>query len=651
MIIESVHIKNFRSVLDETLHCANLTALVGPNGAGKSTFLRGLSMFYNPPSKLDDEDFYNRDTTVEIAIVVTFTDLSEEAKELFAAYLQNEKLTVECVLALTDGKVRSKYHGALLQHPEFQHVKDAFEIKDRGKTARGCYDTLRARPEFKDLPEWANIETVRENLKQWEESHPDQCVRNRDDGQFFGFKGVAQGYLGKFTRFLFVPAVRDAGDDTAEGRGTVFSELMDLVVRSSLATNQELQKLRQETQDKYNAIVDPAKLKELSNLAANMTGTLKSFAPDASVDLLWLPLSDVSIPLPQAEVKLVEDDYASAVIRVGHGLQRAFILTMLQHLSVAQTLGASEAEENKEVKPILPDLILAIEEPELYQHPSRQRHMARILLQLATGQIPGVAKRTQVFYATHSPLFVCLDRVENLRLFRKCANEKGKPKITKIIHMNLDKVADEVWRADGEPGQKYTGKTLLPRLQTIMTPWMSEGFFADVAVLVEGEDDRAAILGVARTMGHELESMGCAVIPCGGKTSLDRPTVIFRQLSIPVYVLWDGDKGDNEANPHDNHRLLRLFGQDIADHPSLLEDEFACFEIDMETTLQQEIGTEEFDKLLAECQREFSIPKKKHAKKNPAVIAALINKAKENGHNSPTLEAIVTRILALKTSK
>ena len=327
-------------------------------------------------------------------------------------------------------RFRWKYHGASLQHPEFQSVREAFEVKDRGKTARGYYDALRAKPEFKDLPDWSSIDTVRENLKQWEALHPDQCVRSRDEGQFFGFKGVAQGYLGKFTRFLFVSAVRDAGDDTLEGRGTVFSELMDLVVRSSLATNQALQKLRQETQEKYNEIVDPAKLKELTDLAANMTKTLKSFAPDAGVDLRWLPFSDVSIPLPQAEVKLIEDGYATAVFRVGHGLQRAFILTMLQHLSVAQTVSTSEDEGTKKPETILPDLILAIEEPELYQHPNRQRHLAKILFQLANGQIPGVAKRTQVIYATHSPLFVCLDRVDNIKLFKKCVHENGKPKVT-----------------------------------------------------------------------------------------------------------------------------------------------------------------------------------------------------------------------------
>jgi len=652
MIIESVHIKNFRSVLDETLQCSNLTALVGPNGSGKSTFLQGLDLFYHPPSRLDEEDFYNCDITTEITIAVTFTDLSEEAKKRFASYLQNEKLTVECVLALVEGKVRWKYHGASLQHPEFQAVREALDIKDRGKTARGHYDTLRAKTEFKDLPEWSNIETVRENLKQWEASHPERCVRKRDEGAFFGFKGVAQGYLGDFTHFPLVPAVRDAGDDTQEGKGTIFSELMNLVVRSSLATNQELQKLMQETQERYNAIVDPAKLKELTDLAANMTKTLKSFAPDAGVDLRWLPLSDVSIPLPQAEVKLIEDGYAAAVFRVGHGLQRAFILTMLQHLSVAQTMSTSEDEASKKSETILPDLILAaIEEPELYQHPNRQRHLAKILFQLANGQIPGVAKRTQIVYATHSPLFVCLDRVDNLRLFKKCTHENGKPKITKIVCTTLDKVAETIWKADGETGDKYTGKTLFPRLHAIMTPWISEGFFADVAVLVEGEDDRAAILGIAQTMGFELESMGCSVIPCGGKTSLDRPTAIFHHLGIPVYVVWDSDKNEEKPEPQHNHRLLRLLGQKIVDWPSDVGDTFACFESNMETTLQQELGGDEFDKRLEECQQDYCIPKKKDAAKNPSVIAAVIGKAKEHGKNSPTLEAIVNKIIALRNSR
>ena len=47
------------------------------------------------------------------------------------------------------------------------------------------------------------------------------------------------------------------------------------------------------------------------------------------------------------------------------------------------------AEGQAAVVPVhsFPDLVLAIEEPELYQHPSRQRHIAKILLQLQ-GKIP-----------------------------------------------------------------------------------------------------------------------------------------------------------------------------------------------------------------------------------------------------------------------
>lgn len=183
-----------------------------------------------------------------------------------------------------------------------------------------------------------------------------------------------------------------------------------------------------------------------------------------------------------------------------------------------------------------------------------------------------------------------------------------------------------------------------------MTPWMSEGFFADVAVLVEGEDDRAAILGIAKSKDIELESSGFAVIPCGGKTCLDRPAAIFRQLGIPVYLLWDGDKGEKDTNPKDNHRLLRLMGQEVEDWPSKICDDFFCFEVKLEDTLCAEIGVDNFKGYLAECQNCYCITKKKYALKNPMVISDIIQKAKAEGKKSPTLEAIIEKILKKKQS-
>ena len=653
MVIESFQVKNFRSVLDETLQCASLTALVGANGAGKSTFLRALEVFYTTAPRIDLEDFYNRETPNEIVIGITFKDLSSEAKELFSSYLQGEKLTVERVFSWQEGKVTGKYHGSSLQNPEFQSTRDGLAIKDRGATAKQAYTSLRAKPGYAELPAWSNIPAVEPSLRQWEAANPMKCARRRDDGQFFGFGEVGQGYLGKFTRFLFIPAVRDAANDSAEGRGSVLSDLMDLVVRSVLANKDAVKNLKENTQRQYKEILDPSKLTELTDLSAQMTTTLKLFVPDAAVELLWLPLGQIEIPMPKADVKLVEDGFKSAVMRTGHGLQRAFILTLLQHLAFAQTQSTAEVIETKEGESKvavrkLPNLVLAIEEPELYQHPNRQRHLAKILMQLSSGKTPGVADKTQIIYGTHSPLFVGIDRIEQIRLFRKVNGEATKPKISKIVRTSLDRIAEIIWTADGASGSKYTGETLLPRLQAIMTPWMSEGFFADAAVLVDGEDDRAAIRGMASLMKVDLESAGFSIIPCGGKASLDRPCAIFRELGIPVYVIWDGDKGERDANQEDNHRLLRLMGEREEDWPNFVKDKCACFSVDLETTLRHELEPENFDKWLAECQTAFAILKRKHAMKNPFVITSVLQKARDAKLESATLKSIVERIIALK---
>jgi putative ATP-dependent endonuclease of OLD family len=656
MIIESVRVTNFRSILDETMVCDTLTALVGVNGAGKSAFLRALELFYNSTPRIELDDYYEKNVLKDITVAVTFINLNDEAKEKFSKYMQGETLTVERVFSWEGGKANPKYHGAVLLNPDFREIREGLLIKDRGKTAKAAYDAVRSKTEYDTLPAWSNQSVVETTLRTWEGFNLEKCVRQRDDGQFFGFKGVGQGYLGKYTKFLFIPAVRNASDDASEGRGSVLTDLMDLVVRSIVANKNTVKSLKEETQKKYEELMDPTKLTELSTLSDKMTETLQTFVPDAEVDLKWLPLPQINIPMPQADVRLVEDGYSSAVARTGHGLQRAYILIMLQLLVLAQTtaermvkLADNEGEEEEEkVSPehSLPSLVLGIEEPELYQHPSRQRYFADILLKIASGKTPGVAEKTQVIYGTHSPLFVGIDRIDQIRMLRKVNNE-DKPKITKIICTSLDIVAKKLWEANGSVGPIYTGKTLQPRLQAIMTPWMNEGFFANVVVLVEGEDDRAAVLGIAKSMGYDLECMGVAVIPCGGKTNIDRPATIFAELGIPVYVIWDGDKGGKDAKPEDNKRLLRLMNARVEEWPAtIVGGHYTCFEIDLEALLKEEIGSPLYDELLKKCQAELCIPKPKHALKNPYVVATIIKLAREKRRTSNTLEKAIEKIVA-----
>jgi putative ATP-dependent endonuclease of OLD family len=654
MLVKTVTVKNFRCAKDGVLNCEKLTALVGANGSGKSTFLRALQLFYDTNPRIDQRDWYNEDQSEPLEISITFSDLGSAEKQKFASYLTGNELTVERVFSGLENKVQNKYYGARLGIPEFKSVR----AESAAAAVKKAYQALISGGNCPGLPEYASKDQALEALKKWEQEHIDQCSPSRDEGQFFGFTGVAQGYLGTFTRLIYVPAVRDAGSDADEGKDSPVKEIIDLVVRNSLAAHKKILELKEETKRRYEEIVDPKNLVGLQTLQEQLNETLGTYVLDARVELNWLPSGDVQLALPKTDVTLSEDGYPCTVSRSGHGLQRAFILTMLQHLAITNPIAEENqkgpSDESTHEKSTTTgeereqcDLILCIEEPEVYQHPNRQRHFSSLLLNLASGTIAGVARKTQVIYSTHSPMFVGLDRFDQVRVFRKVVEEQEKPKCTQLAEATMEQVAEQLWNISGKRGPKFTSATLFPRLQPIMTPWVNEGFFADVVVLVEGEDDLAAIQGTARSRDISLDALGISVIPCGGKNNLDRPALIFKTLGIPTYVVWDSDKGDQQCI-ETNRRLLRLVGETEEDFPSAIKDSFACFENRLEATLRQELGEDVFDKTTRELQREFEAANPSDCLKRPLLFSELVKRAAAAQARSKSLTAILDKILALQ---
>jgi AAA15 family ATPase/GTPase len=222
VIIESVHVKNFRSILDEILGCEQLTALVGANGSGKSSFLYAIGLFYSTSPKLEKEDYYGEDTSKEIIIAVTYKDLDKE-KETFRSYIQGEKLKVEKVFTYNNGKINAKYYGFGLRNPEFKEIRSSLAEKGQSKIAKEAYELLRIKSEYISLHSWTTIKNAQIELNRWEEENSANCTRERDDGQFFGFNEVAEGYLGRHTKFLFIPAVKDASEEAVENRSSIIT--------------------------------------------------------------------------------------------------------------------------------------------------------------------------------------------------------------------------------------------------------------------------------------------------------------------------------------------------------------------------------------------------------------------------------------------
>ncbi len=626
--------KNFRSILDETLSFDNLTALVGANGSGKSSFLHALELFQAKQPKIIQDDFYNKNIEKEIIFAITFTNLSENAKEQFSKYFQNDELTVERVFKFVDDKISSTYHGSTLQNPDFRKFR-SYPI---ATTAKPEYVTLTRNDKYDSLSNWESFEKSKNELIKWEDAHIDECKRYRDDGQFFGFKEVGSANLEKYIQFLYIPAVRDASSDAVEGKNSVLTTLLDLVIRNELMQKDDVQKFQKDFKKRYDEILNTKNLKEISKLSKDLTKTLNSYVPDAKIDLSWLTPKDFQITLPSAIANLIEDGYSSTVERTGHGLQRVFIITLLQYLSTFNEIHAGSTGGSD-----FPTLVLIIEEPELYQHPNRQRHLSEICIALSKCDVEGVSSKIQVVYSTHSPHFVGLDRINQIRLLRKQDNIGVLPKITKISSTDIQKLTAELSKYHGD---KYTEFNIIPLLHMILTPWINEGFFSKCVVLVEGDSDRASIIGTSHALKINLESEGISIIPCSGKGNLDKVAIIFKQLEIPTYVIWDNDR-DKPGEIKRNKTLLKLFEESESDYPSHVKDDHAVIEGTLEIMLKDEMGEEIYEMTLCNCMTEYDL-KKGDAVKNPTVIKTMLEDLEKcDGVIPPTLKKILEKIKQL----
>lgn len=652
MILRHLNIRNFRAVRDASIEFGHHTAFLGANGTGKSTVLRAIERFYSKSANVELDDFFGRQTGEPIEIGLTFSDFSEDELETFASRIHNGEMSVTRVFEVNGGRSNGKYYGATLQYPGFAEIRLAGGAQER----RQLFTQLRVEnPDF-GFTVVQRADDIEPQLAAWEQNHIVRCELLRDDGQFFGFTNVARGNLQRSTSFVFVPAVRDASDDAQDARGSVIAQLMELIVRSAIQQRNDVRQFRTRITDEYRELVNPERLPELGELSGSLTTTLQDYYRDTSVNLEWREPEDFSVPLPSANVSLDEGGFTGPINRKGHGLQRAFIVTLLQHLAHASSASADqdggegveaeqvgEEQQEQEVDEyILPGLILAIEEPELYQHPTKQRHLQNVLTQLSDGGLPGVAARTQIMFATHSSLFVSVGRFDEIRLTRRISRAEGGTPECDITHSTLQRVATRLETAHNRVPGAFTPHGLRGRLH-ILDAVLAEGFFADLVVLVEGVSDRAALIAASRLADFDFEANGVAVLQVDGKNNLDRPAAIFQELGIPLYVVWDCDAIAEEFAK--NRVLQRLLGAaEEYDAETRVTDGFATFSPKLEAVLQNELTEAVYNAQLDRVVNEFELAARKDALKAPYAMTAVLTEAAEAGHRSETMSAIIDEI-------
>ena len=646
MQLVHARIRNFRSLRDVAVEFGAHTALIGGNGAGKSSILKAVERFYSTARQLDADDFFGRDQSQPIEIELTFGDLTEQELEIFESRVREGRLVVTRVF--DDSSSSGRYYGSVLQNADFVEIR----AQTNATAKRAAYKSLKeTNAAYADMPNATSAPQVDEHLLAWETQNGAQLTLHRDDGQFFGFQNASRGALQRHTTFVFIPAVREASADAADGKGSAIGRLLELIVRGAILQRADVQAFRAEMSTRYQELVAPENMPELGVLADRLTVDLKGLYRDAAVGLAWREVSEFPVPLPVADVLLSDDGFGGPVDRQGHGLQRAFIFTLLQYLarsSADLTEVQAEGEGEAEAAPApAPNLILAIEEPELYQHPTKQRHFAEVLRSLSGGALPGVEGATQVAFACHSPMFVSLGRANEIRLVRRTDCEDTHFKQCELKALDLAEVARSLESGWGHPEGTFSAATLVPRLHILGTE-LAEGFFANGVVLVEGRSDKAALSAVARLMGRSFEAAGIALLSAEGKENLDRPLVVFRSLGIPTYVVWDCDEGTNNAKPQTDLALARLCRPDAEAVPqpvgTRVEDCYAHFAVTLERTLKDEVGAERHAACLAAACEPFGISPSKDTQKIPEVVYRMMSAAREDGAEFATLKSMIEAI-------
>jgi len=554
MKIQSTRIKNFRTLKDVTIPFDSVTTFIGPNGAGKSTVLRALDWFFNgKPGSLTEKDCSFGAIDEDIEVQITFSDLTEKDREALGKYAPEGAAT------FTAWKRRSPDGSDILSanakgFPDFNAIKTA----STATAKKDLYASLRRdRPDL-ELPAATSGAAVEQAMTAWEADHTDQLVDAPETLQtnFFGFN--SGGKMSGLFDFVLVTADLRASEESIDGKSSIIGRILERSVDRA-AADEEIAKIVEESRVKQQQVYGEKFKEQLDAITAQLNEVVTSYSPGRAVTVAPAEV-ELKAPRTTFEVTVLDGTTETAVERQGHGFQRTILISALQLLAQS---GAASADGV---------ICLAIEEPELFQHPIQAQAFAKVLRSLAED----VDKRIQVTYATHSPYFIEARHFEQVRRLTRSADE------TPVVSVHYATVADVKAKLQGI----VDGDVVDRRLDHNIADQLAIALFANRAFLVEGPTESAIFYGLGdRLSPGSLEAAGISIVAVGGKTSISLAHAILDSIGVPVYALFDADAGctergkaagksqqkiDNERsqNAKENRKLLQYFGLDQEDFPS-----------------------------------------------------------------------------------
>ena len=649
MRIRSIRIQNFRGFKDETLDFNSHVCLLGANGTGKSTVLAALNIFFqargNPTdvSKLLAEDFHNGNTQNPIRITVTFSELSERAKEELCHYVRHDELIATAEATYDPGSRNAlvKHFGERLIFKKFApFFEDEKKREIRvGPLRERFLEVIEGVDDFPDIGDKPPKTKMVEALRKYEENNPDKCSPEPSSDLFYGTtRGTHK--LDPFIQWIYLPAVKEASEEAEEAGNTALGKLLQRTVRGQVDFDSALNELRQKTRQEFDDLLKKEQ-PVLAGISERLANRLSTYShPGASLEVVWLQGSEKSVTInePKATVKAQEIHFKGSLPHFGHGLQRSFLLAILQELALIETAPEEHEEPNETSSPRSgPTLIFACEEPELYQHPPQARYLNNVLRDLSKSG-------NQVLLTTHSPYFVSGEAFEEIRLIRKDAVSgecTGHSAVFEAFSSRLTEIT-------GEPPDQP--RATQAKFHAALQPELSEIFFCNKAVLVEGVEDRAYITAALtfEDKWDEIRRTGLHIVPVGRKSGILRMLIIAQILKIPTFIVFDADSDASEQHrdihKRDNTHLMKAMEINSEPFPSetLFGGNYTIWPTNIGKQFKEDVGEEWIG--LSNIARQAFDPSVSLAK-NPIFIAKILRNAWDQGCPPPSFIQLVENLV------
>ena len=604
-----VSIKNYRACHEISLDIGSMHALVGSNNSGKSTVLRALDFLFNPSIKnLNEESFWNKDKTLEIRVEAVFSELTDKEKDVLNACLKPDG---------TFHMARTAKMGSEGGDSDFEEAEEKIIISQHYKKPIPEQDWLQESSiNSTNIKEWwknkdrlivggisfvdfingtkePKVGEWKEKVKEFIATHSDKIPMK--DAWVDNPKGYANVLKGTLPFYILVPAVRDVTEEAKGTKSSPFGKLLSAILDTVTEEKKvKIEGILNEVSKQMNRSGGVERVSLIAETEKQINTLLNDIFKGCDFEIEFeTPTLEVLLSAPKL---YIDDGFRNMVENKGHGLQRAVIFAILRRYAEYMTSAPDGKKRN---------LILAVEEPELYMHPQAQRTIRQVFRKIAEGN-------DQVFFSTHSSLLVDVAYFDEiLRMEANCETSNG-IKTIKCIAWQLpmeNMIKDIETRI---PGLKVKGKispeSMRELYSHVYNPRRNEGFFASKIILVEGLTEEYSLPIYADVLTNcSFDPKGISVVECGGKGVIDRLYRIFNEFHIPCYILFDYDRDNSDSNNlAKSKELLGLAGiSEYTPESLLVTDAIACFPTKWETYLKSEIPN--IESLTTEARKELGL--------------------------------------------